>query len=116
MLPAPPWEQRGQFATHAEVAARLLRRHPAHAGAVAEAVAAHHERLDGSGWPRHLHGDAVSAWSRIGALAELITTFETDGGILDALRVSNLLRLQADAFDAALITPVLAACDALEGG
>jgi hypothetical protein len=106
--------QRAQQAAHAGVSAALLRRHPVYAGAAADAVAAHHERLDGSGFPHHLRGDAVGTWGRIAALAELLTTLDTGAAILDALRLSNLLRLHGGAFDAGLVDTVLAACDAEE--
>lgn len=58
----------------------LVRAHPRHGAAlvsrlgggedVAEVVAAHHERLDGSGYPRGLDGAEIPALARIIAVAE----------------------------------------------
>lgn len=105
---------RAQLVAHPEVAATLLRRHLPWAGAAAQAVAVHHERLDGTGFPQRLAGAALSPWGRIAGLAELLTTMESDGGILDVLRLSNMLRLHSAAFDGPLAERLLALCDAEE--
>ncbi|MES2322326.1 MAG: HD domain-containing phosphohydrolase [Pseudomonadota bacterium] len=44
------------------------------APAVAQAVSEHHERFDGSGFPRRNKGDAISAAGQIVAIAELIAS------------------------------------------
>mgnify|MGYP001004916772 CR=1 FL=1 len=40
--------------------------------AVADAIAQHHERLDGSGYPRGLSGDAIATEARILAVADVV--------------------------------------------
>ena len=44
----------------------------------AEIVIAHHERLDGSGYPRGLRGDAIPIESRILAVADTYDVLTTD--------------------------------------
>ena len=39
--------------------------------AIQEAIACHHERMNGSGYPRHLHGSAISLAGRILAVCEV---------------------------------------------
>ena len=45
---------------------------------VAEAVLQHHERLDGSGYPRGLQGEAIGLWGRILAVADTVEAMSTD--------------------------------------
>jgi len=44
---------------------------------VAETVLHHHERLDGSGYPQHLQGEAISLGGRILAVADTVETMAT---------------------------------------
>ena len=46
-------------------------------GPVAEIVAQHHERLDGSGYPRGLHGDEILPGARILAVADVVEAMIT---------------------------------------
>jgi HD-GYP domain-containing protein (c-di-GMP phosphodiesterase class II) len=72
------WEKRGPLSvaegermrTHPYLAERTLARAPALApiGALA---ALHHERLDGSGYPRGLSGDAIGPAARVLAAADV---------------------------------------------
>jgi HD-GYP domain-containing protein (c-di-GMP phosphodiesterase class II) len=57
--------------THAERGYELLREIP-FPWPVAEAVRQHHERLDGSGYPRGLAGDAILLEARIVAVADVV--------------------------------------------
>lgn len=45
---------------------------------VLEFVQGHHEKLDGSGYPRGLRGDEISIFSRIGAVADMYDALTSD--------------------------------------
>jgi PAS domain S-box-containing protein len=56
--------------THAEAGARLLSRLPDQR--IAEIVHQHHERVNGSGYPRGLSGDAILEEARVVAVADVV--------------------------------------------
>jgi putative nucleotidyltransferase with HDIG domain len=58
---------------HPDIGAELLRDIGVY-GPVAEIVRAHHERIDGRGYPRGLNGDEIPALARIVAVAEVYDT------------------------------------------
>ena len=58
---------------HPDIGAELLRDIGVY-GPVAEIVRAHHERIDGRGYPRGLKGDEIPAIARIVAVAEVYDT------------------------------------------
>ncbi|MGH9006888.1 MAG: HD domain-containing phosphohydrolase [Acidimicrobiales bacterium] len=66
-----PWSpaQRERARTHPYLAERMLARTPA-LSVVGECASMHHERLDGSGYPRGLHGDAIPVTARVLAVAD----------------------------------------------
>lgn len=95
--------ERRHIYTHPLTAYFVLQEHECCAGGVADAVLEHHERVDGSGYPRGIGGDELGEGGRIVALAELATAFfaqESASGALQRLRV--VLRLNHRRFDAAL--------------
>jgi HD-GYP domain-containing protein (c-di-GMP phosphodiesterase class II) len=67
-------EARIEYARHVEIGLEILRRtrhvHPA----VLQMVASHHERHDGSGYPRGLAGSAIPLFGRIGGLVDMYET------------------------------------------
>lgn len=67
-----PWSlaQRERARTHPYLTERMLTRIPALAS-VTRCAAQHHERLDGSGYPHGLAGDALPMTSRILAVADV---------------------------------------------
>jgi len=100
----------------------LLRRHPEHsarlAGAlcgaeIAEIVAAHHERWDGTGYPRGLCGSEIPLLARILAVADSFDAMSSDR--IYARRYSPALAYQAvrassgRAFDPAIAAAFLSA-------
>ena len=84
---------------------------------VARAVVEHHERLDGSGYPRGLVGEAISPLGRIVALAEVVTAMFDGERAQPEQRVSLLLRINPRRYDpahAAAVHRLLAALPASE--
>ena len=67
---------------------------------VVRAIVEHHERLDGSGYPRGLAGDAVSPLGRVLAMAEVVTAMFDGERKLPEQRVSLLLRINPRRYDA----------------
>ncbi|TXC67347.1 HD domain-containing protein [Piscinibacter aquaticus] len=59
-----------QLVVHPHVGLLLLAQLTNYPGAVARAVAEHHERLDGSGYPHRLSGDRISVLGRLVAVAD----------------------------------------------
>jgi HD-GYP domain-containing protein (c-di-GMP phosphodiesterase class II) len=57
--------------THAEAGYQILKDIP-FPWPLAEAVRQHHERLDGSGYPRQLHGTEICPEARLLAIADMI--------------------------------------------
>lgn len=62
---------------HPEIGAELLRAVPELAH-LAETIGAHHERWDGTGYPRGLGGEAIPPEARIFALADSIDAMRSD--------------------------------------
>jgi HD-GYP domain-containing protein (c-di-GMP phosphodiesterase class II) len=58
------------MANHAKIGYQLLKKIPLDGPMLAEIAASHHERVDGHGYPRHLHGGAINTFSKIAALAD----------------------------------------------
>jgi putative nucleotidyltransferase with HDIG domain len=58
---------------HPDIGARLLQDIGVY-GPVADIVRAHHERIDGRGYPRGLHGEEIPAIARVVAVAEVYDT------------------------------------------
>lgn len=77
---------------------------------VAEMVYQHHERLNGSGYPRGLRGDQILIESRILAVADVVEAMSSHRPYRPSLGMDNAIReissKQGDIYDAA----VVAAC------
>jgi hypothetical protein len=67
-------------------------------GALCRAIAEHHERLDGSGYPHSLRGDAVSPLGRLLAVVEAALGALRHNGV-QLSRASVALRVVPDEFD-----------------
>jgi putative nucleotidyltransferase with HDIG domain len=90
---------------HPELGARLLRRVPG-LWEVADAVEAHHERWDGTGYPYGLKEDRIPRSARIVAVAEVYDTIAGEGyrGAGDHARaVAEMERLAGRQLDAQLV-------------
>ncbi len=89
--PAPlTAEHRRQLYAHPLLSAMVLERHLDFSRPAIRAVLEHHEALDGSGYPRHLTGEAVSPWGRALGAAELLAAQHA----LPAHRLETRLSMQ----------------------
>jgi HD-GYP domain-containing protein (c-di-GMP phosphodiesterase class II) len=87
----------------------IAQREPLLSPIIGPAIAHHHERLDGTGYPRGLEGDAIGRLARVLMLVEVaLAVIEKESEQPD-LRLSLILRLNRGSFDAALSELVLAA-------
>ena len=73
---------------------------------VVRAIVEHHERLDGSGYPRGLAGNAISPLGRMLSLAEVVTAMFDGEREHPEQRVSLLLRINPHRYDAALVPSI----------
>ncbi|MBE3590633.1 MAG: HD-GYP domain-containing protein [Firmicutes bacterium] len=71
-------EEYERIQQHARDGYDLLRRQPGMPILVAHVAYQHHERLDGSGYPRGLSGEAIHPWARITAVADIYDTITAD--------------------------------------
>jgi HD-GYP domain-containing protein (c-di-GMP phosphodiesterase class II) len=63
---------------------------------LADIAAQHHERLDGTGYPRKLCGDAIGLDSRIVAVADVFDALTADRPYRKAMTVENALSIIDD--------------------
>ncbi|MBE7423532.1 MAG: HD domain-containing protein [Zoogloeaceae bacterium] len=89
---------------HPMTAYLILQEHPQYHPEISTAVFEHHERLDGSGYPRGLKGEEIGPVGRILMLAEAVTTlFEKSWRTHGASRLSVMLKMNRRKFDRELI-------------
>ncbi len=93
------------YQEHPERGAEMLR---ASAGTeVAEAVAAHHERWDGSGFPKGLSGDEIPLAARIISVADALDRWSVNGTVPDrptASAVQKVTEGSETLFDPTVVT------------
>lgn len=99
--------QRRQLYSHALVSTTLIERHHEFTSDLLRAIREHHEFLDGSGYPSSLSGQAISPLGRILSLGELVTTVLTRPSEGNELRLSVLLRMNSQRYDATMVARVL---------
>lgn len=84
-------------------------------GLVAEMVLTHHERFDGSGYPRGLTGHQIPLESRILQVADAIDAITSERPYQPALplayAISELVKYADSQFDPAVVTAVLSLID-----
>ena len=100
-------DHKRQLESHALVSVALIERHHMYPRELLRAVKEHHEFLDGSGYPLHLHEPAISPLGRILSLGELVTTILTPKHPVSELRLSLLLRMNKHRYDATMVERVL---------
>ena len=98
---------RKHLVAHPVTAMLLVRAQPAYPPAVAQAVLEHHERLDGTGYPRGTPGADISPLGHILLLAEVVDAFFGKYRDHPAQRLSLMLRLNHRKFPPALVALVL---------
>jgi hypothetical protein len=91
---------------HPTIASAILGRFWQYPKEVLRAVVEHHERLDGSGYPRALVGDAISPLGLVLALAEVVTAMFDGVRQHPEPRVSLLLRINPRRYDAVHVAAV----------
>lgn len=102
---------RKHLVAHPITAMLLLRAPGAYPAAVETAVLEHHERMDGTGYPRGLRGPDISPMGQILMLSEVAAAFFEKYSALAAQRLSLSLRLNHRKFApdlVALLLPLLA--------
>ncbi len=91
---------------HPITSSLLAEKFAGYSKSVVRAIVEHHERLDGSGYPRGLAGDAISPLGRILALAEVVTAMFDGQRRFPEQRVSLLLRINPLRYDPAHVATV----------
>lgn len=100
--------ERAQLAAHSITGSRVVQSMQAYDFNVEDAVLEHHERLDGSGYPRQLSAEAISPMGRILMVAEVVSAFFDKYTDMANERLSLMLRLNARRFPADAVAAVLA--------
>lgn len=101
-------DERRQLSAHSITAMLVVRAMAAYPADVEMAVLEHHERMDGSGYPRNVTGEHISQLGRILMVSEVATAFyDKYPGDMPALRLSLTLRLNRRRFDAVISGHVL---------
>jgi hypothetical protein len=91
---------------HPLTSSMLVDRFPEYSKEIVRAIVEHHERLDGSGYPRGLAGDAMSPLGRVLALAEVVTAMFDGARRLPEQRISLLLRINPRRYDAVHVAAI----------
>lgn len=101
--PLDPDAMRHVYA-HPMTAYLILQTYPVFHPEISTAVFEHHERLDGSGYPRGLRGEEIGRIGQILMLAEAVTTlFEKSWHTHGAARLAVMLKMNRRKFDPELI-------------
>jgi putative two-component system response regulator len=91
-------EERARMETHAEIGRRILQGSESPILQLAESIAwTHHERVDGSGYPRGLAGDEIPLHGRIAAVADVYDALTRDRPYRDAMHAAEASALMAEA-------------------
>ena len=97
-------EMRRQIYAHPLIISLILEAFPEYPPTIRRAVLEHHERLDGSGYPRGLQGDQISLYGRILAVAELLVVLlERMQHSPDWDYLSTSMKLNTGKYDEAII-------------
>jgi putative nucleotidyltransferase with HDIG domain len=105
-------EERRQMEQHSEIGERILRNVDDYSE-IADIVRAHHERIDGMGYPDGIHGDEIPFLARIIAVADAYNAMTSDRPYREALP-SRVARMRlAQAVGTQFDTGVVAAFEAI---
>lgn len=98
--------ERKQLVAHPITAMLMARDAQVYPRSVEVAILEHHERMDGSGYPRNLQGKDISPLGRILLLAEVVAAFFEKYTDMPALQLSLVLRLNHCKFPSDLVAHV----------
>lgn len=99
--------QQRQLYSHPLVSTMLIERHHQYPKELVRAVGEHHECLDGSGYPRHLIGDAISPLGKLLSLAQVVAAMFAPDRDAPELRLSVLLRMNTHRYDSTLVLQII---------
>lgn len=99
--------QRRQLYSHPLVSHVLAQNQTVYPAEALQAIADHHEFMDGSGYPRGLSGDQISPLARILALAEVVVHAHGPGRGVSEHRLSIMLRMNMHRYDEVLVKRLL---------
>ncbi len=99
--------QRKHLVAHPISAMLMIRDAQVYPRSAEVAVLEHHERMDGSGYPRGLAGADITPLGRILLLAEVVAAFFEKYEDMPAQRLSLVLRLNHRKFPATLVSHIL---------
>ena len=99
-------DQRRPLYAHPLTGSMLVDRFHVYPREVSRAILEHHERLDGSGYPRGIAGASLSPLGRLLSLAEVVTAMFDGERLHPEQRVSLLLRLSPRRYDSALVPSI----------
>lgn len=98
-------EDRQHLFAHPITAWMILRDDPEYGGEIAEAVLQHHERLDGSGYPQGLSGEAFGLLGQIITVAEVVAShFGRENPQLHPIRLETIIKLNARRYGRHLVS------------
>jgi putative two-component system response regulator len=111
-------EEFGVIAQHAEIGYRILSGSDAELLKVAAMIAyTHHERFDGSGYPRELKGEAIPIEGRIASIADAFDALTTQRVYKPAFELSHAIELmlkhRGEHFDPELLDVFITSTDEL---
>jgi putative two-component system response regulator len=90
-------EERAVVETHAEIGKQILQGSESPILTLAESIAwTHHEKVDGSGYPRGLEGEEIPIHGRIAAVADVYDALTRDRPYRQAMPVAEATALMAD--------------------
>lgn len=77
---------------HVELGLRQLENTPGISDIALQVVAQHHERFDGSGYPKHLSGEDISLYGRMAAIADVYDAISSDRVYQRAMQPTQALK------------------------
>jgi putative two-component system response regulator len=90
-------DERALVETHAEIGKQILQGSESPILTLAESIAwTHHEKVDGSGYPRGLEGEEIPIHGRIAAVADVYDALTRDRPYRQAMPVAEATSLMAD--------------------
>lgn len=106
--------ERRQIYAHPIIGYLILKEFPLYHPVVSRAVLHHHERLDGSGYPKGIGGGQISKMGCILGAADLVSVMLRRGGeASDPERIIAMLQLNAERYGPDLVEPLV---EILSGG